>query len=272
MRKKSIGKSVLGKEISALALGDPQSYSLYAAAFHGSEHITSNVIMMWLEDLCEAVQNDTPIGGINIRKALFGRGVMIIPRINPDGCDISVLGAAACGEKAWEIERMTAGDFKRYNANFRGVDINHNFDAGWKELRDKERKMGILGPSPGRFGGFSPESEPETAALCDLCRNNNIRQVFAIHSQGRVIYWSYGKRRPGRSRRIAELMSTESGYALDYPISIADGGGFKDWFIEKFDRPGFTIEIGKGQNPLPVDSAKDIYDEVKKMLTLSTIL
>ena len=132
--------------------------------------------------------------------------------------------------------------------------------------------MGITGPSARRFGGFSPESEPETAALCDACRNNDIRQVVALHSQGRVIYWSYGKKQPERSKRIAEILATESGYALDYPIDIASGGGFKDWYIEKYDRPGFTVEIGKGVNPLPIETAGNLYSEVKKMLALAIIL
>lgn len=272
LRKKSIGKTVLGKEIISLSLGNAESYNLYCAAFHGSEHITSNVLLMWLEEICEAVYMDDTVSGINIKKALSVRGIMTVPSVNPDGCDISVSGAAACGEKAQEIARMTNGRYEIYNANFRGVDINHNFDAGWKELKSIERKNGILGPAARRFGGHSPESEPETAAMCNICRNNDIRQVYALHSQGRVIYWSYGKRRPERSRKIAEILASESGYALDYPVSIAVGGGFKDWFIEKYNRPGFTIEIGKGQNPLPIESAFELYGEVKNMLTLSTIL
>lgn len=272
LKKKSIGKSVLGKDIFALHLGNPRECSLYAAAFHGSEHITTNIIMMWLEDICIALSQNSSVGKIDIARALFSKGIVIVPRVNPDGSDISIKGATACDKKARDIARMTNGHFETYNANFRGVDINHNFDAGWKELHIKEKKAGILGPAPGRFGGYSPESEPETKAICDLCRNSDIRQAFALHSQGRVIYWSFGKHLPERSRKIAELLSSESGYALDYPISLADGGGFKDWFIEKFDRPGFTIEIGKGKNPLPIETAQELYDEVKSMLTLSVIL
>ena len=272
LRKKSIGKSVKGQDIFSIRLGNTENLSLYSAAFHGSEHITTNVLMMWLEDLCGAIETKSSIGGINIKKAILGSGLILVPCVNPDGCDISILGATACGEKLRQIEIMTEGNYRKYNANFRGVDINHNFDAGWDELNKKERSLGILGPAATRFGGYSPESEPETHAMCELCKTHNIRQVFALHSQGRVIYWSYGKKQPHKSRKIAEILATASGYALDYPISIAEGGGFKDWFIDKFDRPGFTIEIGKGENPLPIETAEKIYNEVKNMLTLSIIL
>ncbi len=272
IKKKSIGKSCLGKEITALVVGNGENFSLIAAGFHGSEHITTNVLMMWFEDICEAIYNNTYLNGINIKKALYGRGIVIVPRVNLDGCDISIKGEKACGEKAEEIRNMVKGDFVHYNANYRGVDINHNFNANWAMVRANEKKLGILGPAPTRFGGYSPESEPETKALCDLCRHNNIRHVIALHSQGRVIYWTYGEQRPYNSRRMAEILSTASGYALDYAVGIADGGGFKDWFIKEFDRPGFTIEIGKGKNPLHIESAKDLYYEVKECLTLSIIL
>ncbi len=272
VRKKSIGKSCLGKDIFALSIGSSQSYCLISAAFHGSEHITTNVLMMWFEDICAAFENGEAISGINIRKALSIRGLIIIPRVNPDGCDISVLGKKACGEKAFNIAKMTNNDFSIFNANYRGVDINHNFDANWKEVKKCESKMGIISPNYTRFGGYSPESEPETKALCDLCRNGNISQVMALHSQGQVIYWSFGGSKPKNSRKIAEILSTASGYSLDYPIAIADGGGFKDWFIKEFNRPGFTVEIGKGKNPLPIQTAEKLYFETKNMLTLWLIV
>jgi g-D-glutamyl-meso-diaminopimelate peptidase len=71
---------------------------------------------------------------------------------------------------------------------------------------------------------------------------------------------------------MAEIMATTSGYALDVPSGLAEGGGFKDWFIEEFHKPGFTIEIGKGENPLPSEDAQKIYLKIKEMLTLCAIM
>ena len=67
-------------------------------------------------------------------------------------------------------------------------------------------------------------------------------------------------------------MSTSSGYALDTPVGIAEGGGFKDWFICEFNRPGFTVEIGRGKNPLPAESAGEIYSRIEEMLMLCAVL
>ncbi len=272
LRSSIIGKSCGGKGINALKIGSSDSYALIVAGVHGSERITSTVLLMFIEELCETIANDGFLADIRVTKALRGRGVIFVPCLNPDGCDISLLGKKACGEFAEKNEALCRGDFAHWNANLRGVDLNHNFDAGWNELHQKERELGIVGPSPTRFGGYKPHSEPETVAITELCQRQNIRHTMALHSQGEVIYWNYGNKTPAKSRKIGEILATSSGYALDVPISIANGGGFKDWFIEKFARSGFTVEIGKGKNPLPIEMAESIYNQIKEMLMLYIIM
>ncbi len=272
IKKSIIGKSCGGKDITALKIGSAEEYCLIAAAFHGSERITALILLMYIEQLCEALQSGGYIEGINAKRGLMGRGVIFVPCVNPDGCDISLLGKKACGQSAEEIARLCKNNFEKWNANLRGVDINHNFNADWENLRKKERSLGIYGPAPTRFGGFKPESEPETIALTNLCRKIKMRHAVALHSQGEVIYWTFGDKRPPRAQKMAEIMATSSGYALDVPVAIADGGGFKDWFITEFNRPGFTIELGLGKNPLPIEQAKDIYRDIREMLVLTTIM
>ena len=272
LNMKVIGRSCAGRDITAIRLGAGTDYSLISAAFHGSERITSVVLLMFIERLCEAIASNGVIAGLNAATALHNKGVIFIPCVNPDGCEISLKGACCCGELGSTLARLCRNDFTHWNANLRGVDINHNFDAGWEELHLIERKQGIFGPAPTRFGGLKPESEPETVALTTLCRTSRIRHVTALHSQGEVIYWTYGQRRPPKSRRMAEIMATSSGYALDYPTGIAEGGGFKDWFIEEFNRPGFTVEVGLGENPLPAEQAARIYKQIEEMLMLTLIM
>ena len=268
----SIGKSCQGKEITALKIGKSDSYALITGATHGSERITATVLLMFIEQLCRAFENNGSIEGLNVRRGMRGRGLIIVPCVNPDGCDISLLGAKSCGDKAQYLGNLCRNNFKKWNANFRGVDINHNFDAGWEDLRKKEISLGIVGPAPTRFGGYKPHSEPETTALVNLCRTVPVRHAVALHSQGEVIYWTYGDTKPPRSQKMAEIMATTSGYALDVPISIASAGGFKDWFIKEFNRPGFTVEIGKGENPLPCKDAFILYKRIRELLILTAIM
>ena len=216
-----IGKSVCGMDISGIKIGSGRESVLYAAAFHGSEHITTNIALYFLEALGESIKNDKDLCGVDLKRILAKRSILILPRINPDGCEISILGEKGCLQKEKEIGNLCRGDYKIWNSNFRGVDINHNFNADWENLKKREEKAGIWGPSPTRYGGIKPESEPETKAICDLCRRANICHALALHSQGEVIYHGYKNIHPKKSKKMAEILATESGYALDVPIGLA---------------------------------------------------
>ena len=135
-----------------------------------------------------------------------------------------------------------------------------------------EENNGIHGPSPRQFSGYKPQSEPETKAVTELCRYENIRHALAFHSQGEEIYWQYGSRTPTKCYNMGKIFSASSGYELKQPEGLASHGGFKDWFIEEFAKPAFTIEIGKGENPLDPLCLYDIYEKLEEMLLLSIIL
>ena len=81
--------------------------------------------------------------------------------------------------------------------------------------------------------------------------------VLAFHSQGEEIYWGYQHLEPPESRAMAEKLAKASSFRA---VQTADSSaGYKDWFIKEFRRPGFTIETGVGQNPLPITSAARIW-------------
>lgn len=48
--------------------------------------------------------------------------------------------------------------------------------------------------------------------------------------------------------------------------------GYKDWFIQNYNLPGYTIECGFGNNPLPISQFNTIYAENEGILVLGAIL
>ena len=242
-----IGESHCGKIVEMFKIGNNGKKILMAGGFHGIEWITYLVLVNFLND----ISNEK----IKVSNQLF-----IVPCVNPDGIDISLDGYVVA-EKYKDLVRKIWKK-NEWKSNARGVDINHNFDADWKNVRKREEENNIKGPSNTRFGGLSPESEKETKNIVKLCKNENFDLVFAFHSQGEEIYWNYGKNTPKESLDIANKISYLTGYELSYPEELAVGGGFKDWFIEKFGKPGFTLEIGKGTNPLPIEDLKEIYSKL----------
>ena len=267
-----IGRSVLGRDISALWLGEGRDTVLYAAAFHGLESVTALVLLRLCEQMCRAAEQGVLLEGLNLRSVLAERRVVFVPLVNPDGADIALYGSRAAGRLRSQAAALGADTAGIWQANARGVDINHNFDAGWSILHEQERTAGITGPAPTRYGGPHPESEPETAALVRLCQQTPFRLAIALHTQGEEIYWHYGDRTPPRSRMMAEVLAASGGYAVSEPTGLAAHGGFKDWFIDTFALPAFTLEMGKGGNPLPLSAFEPMYAKAREMLLIAALL
>ncbi len=267
-----LGKTVMGREILAIEIGKRPAYTLYAAAFHGKERITSAVSLRFVERICEAITVGGTISGISARRMFADRGIIIVPMVNPDGCDIAVNGRAGCLANADKIESLCNGRFDEWSANGRGVDINRNFDAGWQLQRDIDTADGIVGAAPSRYGGSHPDSEPETLALTSLCRRKNIACVMALHTQGEEIYWRYGGKTPPCAERMARILGASSGYTVTDPADKASHAGFKDWFINEFGRPGFTVELGRGKNPLSPEMLDYIYPAAEEMMSLLQVM
>ncbi|NLA76710.1 MAG: gamma-D-glutamyl-meso-diaminopimelate peptidase, partial [Clostridiales bacterium] len=181
------GHSWAGRAMFSMSLGRGEKRVLLAGGFHGQEWLTCIVLLRFFERLCNAVEKKERLCGIRLNSALKERTIVFIPCTNPDGVQIALKGASGAGCYAGLCHRVSGGDFSDWNANARGVDINHNFDAGWEILRQMEINDGIRGPSPRRYGGSSPESEPETQALTRLCREAHFRHALALHSQGEEI-------------------------------------------------------------------------------------
>lgn len=263
-----IGKSVCGRSLPCLRIGDTKRYVLYTATYHGMEWLNTIIMLRFAECICTAIESGRLLYGFNLQEIISKRGVMIVPCVNPDGVEISLHGASSAGKLCKLVENICGSRCTFWQANACGVDINHNFNAGWKELKALEIENGIVCPACTRYGGEYPESEPETSAVVRLCNRFNFDFAFAFHSQGEVIYWNYGDT-PSKGRTIADILAKASGYDVEEPSGLAVGGGFKDWFISRFYRPAFTVETGKGRNPLPLSDAVGIYEKIEEMLIIS---
>lgn len=267
-----IGRTTLGRGIFALSVGKAENSVIYAAGFHGSEWLTSEVLLLFMENICRSIKYGSLLCDIDIKRALSQLGITAIPCVNPDGTEIAVNGFEGAGSMRKYLMSLDGSDHRKWNANALGVDINHNFSAGWHELRKMEEEKGITGPCSRQYGGEYPESEAETKALTRLCRLRKFRQCMALHSQGEELFWQYKDKMPGQSEMMAKILADSCGYELVKNSGLASHGGFKDWFIDEFNLPGFTMELGKGENPLPVSDLYEIYERVEEALTLFCLM
>lgn len=75
---------------------------------------------------------------------------------------------------------------------------------------------------------------------------------------------------PPESADVIQTFERLSGYkGVRYIDSYA---GFRDWFIHYYGREGYTVELGKGKNPLPLKQFDDIYCKSRGILWASCFL
>jgi g-D-glutamyl-meso-diaminopimelate peptidase len=271
----SIGRSVMGKILYYIRLGRGNREVFYNGAHHANEWITTPLLMQFIENYAKAYSVGGSIKGYNIPQLYNSSSIYIVPMVNPDGVDLVnywpnytnpvYRQAALLNNTGLPLPRV-------WKANIRGVDLNVNYPASWEKEKQLELEEGITGPAPRDYGGERPLSEPETIAVVNFTRTHNFRLVIAYHTQGEVIYWQFENLAPPVSLTIGNIFSRISGYALVGGPGEAAYAGYKDWFIQEYGRPGYTIEVGRGVNPLPVSQLPGIYRENEEILLLSPLL
>lgn len=260
-----IGKSVMGKSIPYLRIGQGKDEVFYNASHHANEWITTPLLLKFLEEYSESFANGGSLYG-TLAAQLFKKATLyIVPMVNPDGVDL-VNGVLRNDRYKNETLKISARypDIPYPNgwkANIAGVDLNLQYPAGWDEAKKIKYSLGFTSPAPRDFVGTAPLSAPESEAVFNFTMKHNFALTLSYHSQGEIIYWKYLDFEPQKSREIAEYFGQISGYAVEETPYNSGFAGYKDWFIQYYDRPGYTIEVGLGQNPLPLTQFDKIYSD-----------
>ena len=261
---RNVGETAYGRKLPQIAVGLGQRRVLYNASHHANEWITTPLLLKFLEDYARAVSENEKLFGFSAQ-ALYQRTTLhLVPMVNPDGVEL-VTGGLRAGDPGWaEAERLAANypDIPfpdGWKANLRGVDLNLNYPARWEQAREIKFAQGYSRPGPRDYVGPAPRSEAESEAMIRLTELVEPALTLNYHTQGEVIYWRFLNMEPAGARELGERFAAVSGYTLE-DVPFASGfAGYKDWFILTRDRPGYTVEVGRGENPLPLSQFGEIY-------------
>jgi len=263
-RSELLGTTAFGRPIRTLVIGNGPRKVLYTAAHHANEWITTPVILKFVEEFADALENGGDIGGVPASQLADTATIYTVPMVDPDGVDL-VTGAIQPGQLEYEGAAVLARRYPNipfpegWKANLLGVDLNLQYPAGWLQAREIKFSQGYTRPGPRDYVGRAPLSQLEARALVGYTEAIDPALVLAYHSQGKVIYWQFEDIFVPGARDLAERFGQLSGYAVaDTPFE-SSFAGYKDWFIKVFRRPGFTIEVGEGENPLPLSQFDEIY-------------
>ncbi|MEE0866270.1 MAG: M14 family metallocarboxypeptidase [Clostridia bacterium] len=277
LQVQNIGFSVLGKQLPIIRLGRGEKEVFYSASFHANEWITSVILMKFIEDYCVAYSNNSSLFGYSIRNLFGNVSIYIMPMVNPDGVNL-VTGAYNTNSSIYRSFQSIANNYSNiafpngWKANFNGVDLNLQFPAGWEQAREIKYSQGFTSPAPRDFVGYGALTEPEALAVYNFTLEHNFRLVISYHTQGQEIYWNFQNINPPRGFAIGTRFANASGYTLANVPFNSSFAGYKDWFIQDYNRPGYTIEAGIGQNPLPISQFNEIYNDNIGILILGAVL
>ncbi len=242
--KEIIGKSVLGRKLYAIKVGEGTPVGIAQYAIHGREYITARLALHHFEvGVCKGT-------------------LWILPLVNPDGALLSQTGIDSVKRERDKnyLLALNGGstDFSLWKANARGVDLNVNFPALWGKGTKNTRQAGAE-----NYIGEKPFSEPETQALKKFTRKICPDYTVSYHTKGEEIYWYFyqSMRTCPRDKRLALALSLSTGYPLAHAKGSA--GGYKDWCVRSLGIPSFTIEAGADtfEHPLGDDALKDIIEK-----------
>ena len=115
-----------------------------------------------------------------------------------------------------------------------------------------------------------PLTEPESLALYNFTLFHNFRLIITYHTQGKEIYYQFQNYATEEARRIGEIFASISGYTLANVPYESGFAGYKDWFLQEYIRPGYTIEAGLGNNP--ISQFNEIYRDNLGILVVGAII
>lgn len=271
-----IGRSVIGKRIEAICIGAGPLRVGFNAAHHANEWITTPLVLQFLERYAKAFSENSTIGNVSARELYESSTLTLVPLVNPDGVDL-VTGVLAEGDSYYESAKALSAFYPAipfpngWKANIQGADLNLGYPAGWENARAIKFAQGFTRPGPRDYVGTRPLETPENRAMAELTRHERYDRAIAYHTQGGEIYWEYRGKAPYGSRALAERFSAASGYTVaDVPYD-SSFAGYKDWAIDAFGINAFTIEAGRGTNPLPITDLESLYKENEGIFTAALL-
>ena len=276
MRSERLATTAFGRPISTLVVGNGPRKVIYSAAFHANEWITTLILLTFARQWGEAIVSGGEIAGQNARELKDKVTIYMVPLVNPDGVDL-VTGAISPDSPEYALATALSENYPNipfpsgWKANLLGVDLNLQFPAGWMQAREIKFMQGFTRPGPRDYVGRAPLDQVESRAMEGYTQAIDPALVLALHSQGEEIYWQFEDIFVPGARELGERLAQVSGYALaDTPYN-SSFAGYKDWFIKTYRRPGYTVEVGRGENPLPIEQFPEIYQANLPLLVAAAL-
>lgn len=241
----TVGYSIEGRELNVIKISDNVSIDetepniFIVGCHHAREWISVEVPLLFAQYLLEHYQDNQ-----EVRRAVNGAQVYIMPIQNPDGLEFSIHTY-----RMWRKNRRFNGNYDGYL--MWGVDTNRNYGYMWGY--DDEGSSPY--PYSSTYRGSGPFSEPETEAVRQFLLAHPPAGTISYHNYSQIIIYPWGYTHEpapdaGEMNQIAAEMSNlvyqVNGRIYMYGASdilYLTNGDTTDWVYGTFGTPAFTIEL-----------------------------
>lgn len=241
-RVTSIGQSIEGRELYVIKISDNVTNNeeepnvFIVGNHHAREWISVEVPLLFAQYLLENYP-----GNSQVKRAVQGLQIYIMPILNPDGLEFSI--------RTYRMWRKN----RRYNGDFTwGIDLNRNY--GYKWGYDDDGSSGA--PYHELYRGPAPFSEPETLALKAFLLENPPVGTISYHNYSQLILYPWGyadipapddAEMGAIAAEMSSLIFQVNGRTYDYGPGATTiyptNGDSDDWIYATFGAFAYCIEL-----------------------------
>ena len=272
-----IGATILDKAIPVLSLGNQRASKsvVYLGGIGAGDSVISAVLLRFVWDYLDFLKSGRRMYSVNLPYLFERRRIVVIPMLNCDGCSIRFNG---CGEHLLKerLLSMNNGEeaFGEWYSNARGVDLRCNFSVGFQNRRTVSLRDGTDSGGRHGYGGTAPESEPETASMCNYIRmNRGTSLLLNLHMDDNWLTYPGQENSDGavpRIRTVGRLLSRMSSTAAMKKAEAM--GTVEDWFAEEFRQSAFSVGCRYPDLENTQDDYIKIYAYLRELLFSAPLL
>jgi hypothetical protein len=249
-----------GRAITAIKLSNPEPKDripvLFTGGTHGREWAPPDALVGFVQRLVTARANEVDIvypafttGGVTysdpnyrIPRAdvldIFDRfTVIVLPVVNPDGRDFTLLGSKplnlpdVVNEVLWRKNRRdvrTDQEQIALPATSVGIDLNRNFPIAWEPSdyynpQAAKNVNGSTNKGDRNYKGPSQGSEIETQNVMNLVNEYKVRAFVDVHLSGRNIFYPYAIEKNQTTNPVLRFDEAGFNHLPALPTSGRDG-------------------------------------------------
>lgn len=235
-----IGNTLLGRKIPLLCFGVGGGHSvMYLGGEEADDGICPSLLLKFLYDICRCKARGETLFGTNIPYLFESRKIYVLPMLNLDGKTLNLYGKDDKNPLTDRIEKLSCGNFSKWRANSRGVDLKRNYNVSFKKMSDISFSSHVSTGVCHSFCGEYPESEPEVSSVSNFLRYTEPSLLMSFDTDGEGVIVENSST-PHTSRLVSHISAITS-QKVEY--AKKDHIGVSGWYAKETGKSAVSVSL-----------------------------